>query len=306
MGRRTRKKRQPTDKTTPTGKPRTFQVVPLDLEWLSFLHRHHGRLPTSYLYDATKTKRTDALWVSKRLRDLHHELRLIDRDPSQLETLDPRWNELVHDISDEGIKLLQANERYSPFLPARGNPYKHSVFNSCVSASAELNARTYEHIEYRSLYDLVEHAQSKLEFQIDNDVLKPDSAFMLIKGGKALLVFVEVDRGTEQKKHSDSNKKTISKSIRQYRKLIAGGMFYEQMKLPRNVGAMVLFITVSPGKQANIIKQVATEFEDVGGKCNFILLSNIPEFGDIFHPPKLLDILGRKWERSGLPEFSLV
>ena len=166
--------------------------------------------------------------------------------------------------------------------------------------------RNYPQYEYRSLVDILEHAETRLEFQVDGETVRPDSAFMMINGDKARLVFIEVDRGNEQKSWADSNKKTIAKSIRQYRKIIAGGMYKEKLKLPQNVGALLLFITVSPGKQKNIVKEVARAFDDVGGKCNFILLSNIPEFGAIFHPPKLLDILGRKWERSGFPEFSLV
>lgn len=291
IGRRARHIRQPL-------KEQKHFVTPRDITWLAFLHRHGGRLPTSYLHDYTKANYTCFEKSSERLKTLHHELRLIDRPFQQFETLDPRCNELVHEASQLALDLLKEQGLYSDYAPSPRGAFKHQLMLSCVSASFELNSidRGYKYTPQHELLERVGHDHT---IDIEGDKFVPDQVFMLTIDGKDLLIFLEIDRGTEPTE-SEAKRKSWKQSIGQYQKLIGGKLYKERFNV--TCGALLMVVTISPAKQAGILKVVHDSFD---GRCNYILVNNLPEFGRIFHPPRLLDMLGAEWSRCGYPPFKL-
>lgn len=291
VGRRLRLVRQPL-------KLQSYHVTPRDIAWLSFLHRHGGRLPTSYIHDLTKAEFTCFEKTSRRLKNLYHELRLIDRPFQQFETLDPRRNELVHEASPTGLELLKEEGLYSDYAPSPKGAFKHQLMLSCVSASFELNARAKGYA-YTPQHKVLERLGHDHTIDIDGDKFVPDEVFMLNIDGKELLIFLEIDRGTEPTE-SEAKRKSWKQSIGQYRKLIGHKLYKERFDV--TCGALLMVVTISPAKQAGILKVVQDQFD---GSCNYILVHNLPEFGRVFHPPELLDMLGVEWTRCGYPAFKL-
>lgn len=291
IGRRLRHVRQPV-------KLQTHHVTPRDITWLAFLHRHGGRLPTSYLHDFTKDEYVNLKKSSERLKVLHHELRLIDRPFQQFETLDPRKNELVHEVSPTALELLKDEGLYSDYAPSARGAFKHQLMLSCVSASFELNAREKGYA-YTPQHELLERVGHDHTIDIDGDKFVPDEVFKLTIDGKDLLIFLEIDRGTEPTE-SEAKRKSWKQSIGQYRKLIGHKLYKERFDV--TCGGLLMVVTISPSKQAGILKVVHDTFD---GSCNYILVHNIPEFGRVFHPPQLLDMLGAQWNRAGYPPFRL-
>lgn len=291
IGRRVRHVRQPL-------KQQTHHVTQRDIDWLSFLHRHGGRLPTSYLHDLTKAEFVNHTKSSDRLKILHHELRLLDRPFQQFETLDPRKNELVHEASPLALDLLKDQGLYSDYAPSPRGAFKHQLMLSCVSASFELNAREKGY-KYTPQHELLERVGHDHTVDIEGDKFVPDEVFMLSIDGKDLLIFLEIDRGTEPTE-SEAKRKSWTQSIGQYRKLIGHKLYKDRFNV--SCGALLMVVTISPAKQAGILKVVNDTFN---GPCNYILVHNLPEFGRIFHPPTLLNMLGAEWSRCQYPPFKL-
>lgn len=291
IGRRVRHLRQP-------NKLHKHIVEPRDIRWLAFLHRHGGRLPTSYLHDATKDTHKSKDYTLERLKILYQELKLIDRPFQQFETLDPRQNELVHEISPTGLTLLKQEGLYSKYAPSMKGAFKHQVMLSCVSASFEINARDRGYT-YTPQHEILEKVEQDHHIKLPTDNFTPDEVFMLTIDGKSVLLFLEIDRGTEPTETGEMNRKSWSRSIRQYRQLIGHKLYKEHFGV--DCGALLLVVTISKAKQDGILKAIEAEYN---GPCNYMLVHHLTEFGREFHPPLLLDMLGVKWQRAGHPPFS--
>lgn len=301
LGRRVRYKRQPKTELTSSNKPRTYRTLERDVLWLSFLHRHGGRLPTSYLHDSTKEGYVSLDNTRRRLQILFQNTRLIDRPFQQFETLDPRRNELIHEISPIGLQLLRDEKLFSPYAPTMGGSFQHQVMLSCISASFELNAREHG-FTYTPQNVLLERIKRDHTITLaERDEFTPDEVFMLSKDGKDLLIFLEVDRGTEPNISAKDTRKSWKRSIRQYKELISSKLYKERFDV--TCGALLVVVTISKAKQANILKVVETEHK---GKCPYTLVTNLPQFGREFHPPLLLDMLGTSWARCGYEDFKII
>jgi len=292
LGRRIRTKRQPLGNH--------IQLQERDLAIFEFLHRHGGRLPTSFIHDATKHIARDKQRLSHRLKDLYHEARLLDRDWKQEETRDPEYNELVHELNDNSIELLKERGLYSPYTPSMRGAYKHQVMLSCISASFELNTQGTD-LTYIPQHHLLNRAGRDHQMTIAGDYVTPDEVFGLQIDGKDLFLFLEIDRGTEATSSQNFNRKSWTRSIKQYRQVIGHGHYKDHFKV--NHGALLLIITVSKAKQEGILKVIQEEYPQ---GCNYILVTHMPEFGRAFHPPKQIDLLKRKWERCGHPPFQFM
>lgn len=270
---------------------RRLLLQPRDIGWFSFLHRHGGRLPTSYLYQLTKETHTNLQRASERMKDLARN-GYLTRPFQQFETADPEYNELVHELTPKAIEVLKAEGLYSERVPSPHGAFKHQVMLSCLTSSFELGAKD------RGFAFIPQHKLGDPVITIDGDRVAPDGIFMLKIDGKELLVFLEVDRGTEATSSENLNRKSWKRSIKQYKRLIRDGLYKEHFGV--TCGALLLVVTISDAKVSGIKKVIADEL----GACNYVLLHSIPEFGRIFHPPKIIDILSVKWKREGHGDFS--
>lgn len=293
IGRRVR------DKAQPTGYNR--RMTPRIIEIFKYLHRHGGRLPTSFIHDFEKDTYRDKNRMQVLLKDLYHEKpQYLWRDWKQQETRDPEYNELVHELNKNSIELLKDEGWYSEYAPTMHGSYKHQVMLSCISASFELNCKK-EGLGYTPQHELLEKLGHDHTIIIDNDKVTPDEVFAISKQGKEYLLFLEVDRGTEATESQNFNRKSWTRSIKQYHQVIAGRKYKEHFNTTSP--ALLLIITVSKSKQEGILKVIKEEFPQ---GCNFILVHYMPEFGRAFHPPRQLDLLTIPWQRAGYPPMPLV
>ncbi|TFH72405.1 hypothetical protein E3V39_12555 [Gammaproteobacteria bacterium LSUCC0112] len=285
LGRRTRFKR--------VSEGTNHRVLSRDIAWFSFLHRHGGRLPTSYLFNATKDTHRSFQVCQVRLKHLYQELKLIDRPWQQEETIDPRYNELIHELNEKSRAVLLSEGLLHKHAPSPNGSFKHQVMLSCISASFELNAKEAG-LTYIPQHEVVTNNY----IEVEGDKVSPDGVFMLEIGGKKLLVFLEVDRGTEATFSDNFNRKSWKRSIRQYRQIIGHGLYKKRYGV--ECGALLLVVTISRAKELGILNVIEQEF-DKG--CNYMMVTHLTEFGRVFHPPKVLDMLGIEWQRSGHQPF---
>lgn len=291
LGRRNRYAPPPDD-------PTPIRLNDADLEWLAFLHRHGGRLPTSYFFEYTKATRTHRQTVQVRLKRLWHN-RFIVRPFQQEETLDPEKNETIHEIGPKGIELLKQHGLLSPFAPSMNGAFKHQVFLSCVSASIELQARELG-IEYTPQHAVLSPLGHDHRITLPSGMLAPDEVFMLKIDGKDLLIFLEIDRATEGVDSYKTDRKSWRRNCNQYRELISSGAYRSLFDV--DCGALLMVVTVN---KTNMDAMLVLTEEIFQGKCPYMLFTFIPEFGRIFHPPAVLSPLTTVWERAGHNPFRL-
>ena len=251
-----------------------FRTEPRDIEWLTFMHRHGGRLPTPYI----QTYKGASFDVTRRRLRKLAQLGFLTRPWQQKETIDPLRNALIHELTKKGIQHLALGEP-----PAMHGSFKHQVMLSCVSASIELN----------TVGSPITYIPRPIErFTVGTAVI-PDQMFILEQGGKQRLMFLECDRGTEATESALINRKSWTRSISQYREILR----------QQTMTSMLLIVTVSKAKQEGILKVIKDEYPN---GCSNILVTYVPEFGREFKPPPVLDMLGRYWERASYPPFKFV
>lgn len=267
-----------------------------DYEWLSALHRH-GPLPTSYLHGFTRDRWTDYRMASRRLALLFHEAGVIDRPFRQFETLDPRSNELVHALTKTGIDVLREASLYPRYAPAPSGTFRHRLMVSCITASIELGA-LQRHWRYIPQHVLLERAQTELVIDIDG-LLRPDALFALEMAGKYLIFFLEADRATEPLETTNI-RKSFRRTVEQYRKLIGEGVYREKLGLKAN--ALLLNITVSKKRRDHMVKMIGEIFPKA---CPYLLNHYLPEFGSLFKPPRVMNLMDTAWQRAGQPAYRI-
>ncbi len=265
-----------------------FYLQPRDIEWFHFLHKHGGMLATSYLYEYTKATHRSKPTATRRLCNLFTELNMIDRPQKQFETLDPRSNELVHQLNDESYSILEWKDLYSKFAPATTGAFKHQLMTGSITASFELNARATENVKYIPQNDIL---TKPLSIPTPYGELKPDSLFALEIDGKRMLCFVEADRSTEPTR-STGHRKTWENNLKQYQYVI-GEKFYKEF-FDVTCGALLLIFTVSTAKRDGIL-------DLLGKETSYILAHHMPQFGYIFEPPAVMNLLTQEYQRNGKP-----
>ena len=288
LGRRLRTRRVPNGDT--------IVLTERDHEWLSALHRH-GPLPTSYLHGFTRDRWTDYRMASRRLALLFHEACVIDRPFRQFETLDPRSNELVHALTKNGIDILKEASLYSRYAPAPSGTFRHRLMVSCITASIELGARR-RGWRYIPQHALLDRAKTELAINIDG-LLRPDALFALEMAGKYLAFFLEADRATEPLE-TKNIRKSFRRTVGQYRKLIGEGLYREKFGLKAN--AVLLNITVSKKRRDHMVKMIG---ELSPKACPYFLNHCLPEFGSLFKPPPVMDLMDIAWRRESLSAYKI-
>ena len=291
-----------------TRKPKGIKLTidDRDIRWFHFLHRHGGRLPTSYLHDYTKHTHRNKTWSQNRLRDLFHDSKHLDRNWRQLETIDPRYNEVIHELNSKSLGVLEEEGLFSPHVPKMSGAYKHQVMLSCVSASFELNARDNEEaIGFAPQHESVDHTNAFLD-ERQREEVRPDGIVVVKnkKNGRQSMLFFEIDRSTEQSHDTRASRRkarqTIEGKVQHYKKLIGKGLYKKEYGFTG--GAFLLFITTGEGRCNTFLDIVEKEV----GDCPYMMATAIPEFGRQFHPPKKLDMLGRTYLRNYVSNFNFL
>lgn len=291
LGRRRRDLRQPL-------KEHVYQVTERDIAWLSFIHRHAGRLPTTHLYEATADTHRNFTKAQHRLNTLFQELKFLKRPQFQFDANGRHYyHEMIYELSQVGIEQLKNRGLHSEYAPSLQGAKDHQLLLSCLSASFELSARKhgYSYTPQHEILEAVGHGLTinLAEEEEPKDEITPDEVFMLSHGDQKLLLFLEVDRGTEPLT-SKQNRKTWERNVRQYISLIREKKYKELFGV--NCAAMLLIVSPSAERNESILKMVGKQ---LGKKCSFILTHHVPEFACAFYLPKPMDVLAIPWLRYG-------
>lgn len=271
------------------------RLTELDVHLFAFLHRHGGRLPTSYIHNFRGLKSLQV--TSVRLKNLARA-GYLSRPWQQFETKDPEYNELVHELTPKALDILKEKGMFSEYAPTMNGAFKHQVMLSCVSASFELNTLDTD-IYYVSQIALLDRIKRDHQIELDGDKFTPDEVFALQIDGKEILCFLEIDRGTEATRSENFARKSWTRSIKQYRQLIGHKHYKERFGVEG--GALLIVITISKFKEDGILEVVKEEYES---GCNYILVHHLPEFGRLFHPPLVLNLLTHPYRRYNNTPFT--
>lgn len=296
--------RRPRFARTPSGKKITLN----ERDYLLFQKLHqHGPLPSSYLIAFSRSIRKGDQATRWRLRDLYHESGHLDRPMWQANTIDPRNNDLVYELSTKGEDVLRRAGMWSEYAPKPHGANIHHLMTACITASIELSATISGNIKYIPQHQILERADTPLRFPVTfsdpitgNPVTKnliPDALFGLDYGGSYRFYFVEADRDTEANKSLSFGRKSYLRTILQYRELIGRGLYKEPLNL--TAGALVLNVTTSETHKNNLIE--LTGAQSPNSQNNYMLYKSIPNFAVPFKPPQLLTALFTPWDRAGTP-----
>jgi hypothetical protein len=235
---------------------------------------------------------------TSRLKLLFHEHPPhIERSFRQFETLDPRGNELVHELTEHSVAALKEAGLWSAYAPSPGGTFKHQFMVSCITASIELNARK-KGWRYIPQHELLQRAETELAIDI-HGLLRPDALFALEIGGKYLIFFLEADRAAEPL-DTRNIRKSFRRNVEQYRQLIGNEVYKDKFNLKAR--ALLLNVTVSEKRRDHMIKMVDEIFPQ---GCTYILSHALPEFGRYFKPPRTMNLLDVRWQRAGNPAYRI-
>lgn len=308
-------------RTTPmsTGKRITPQAT--DLLWFEKL-REHGPLPSSFLLAYTAEVRKSQKRAVERLTDLFNEAetahggRYLERPAQQFRTLDSRYNQLVYNLAPAAQRALEDVPGIQTDHAAPAGPWLHQFMVACVTSSIELATLGTAEISYISQQQILNRAHTKLRYPvriaepgtkdpITKDLI-PDALFGLEyhteTGSRFRFFAVECDRSTEPVVTKNVHRKSIQRSLSQYREYIVGRKYQEHLKL--SAPLLVLNVTTTPERLQQMIALAQREAGAVGN--TYQLFQCWTDFGPIFRPPTpRLELLHETWCRAGREEFSI-
>lgn len=291
----------------PTGK--RIWLQDRDILWFQKLHEH-GPLPTSYLHAFTQRLGWDKSRALKRLADLFNEGGYLDRPKQQFETIDARFNQIVYGLGERGEAVLKEEGSFSEYASAPSGPWVHQHMVACVTASLELAIDVTTGLRFLPQHRILERAQTGLQVPVsysDPDTgerhsgyLRPDAVCGVIfeegRERRCVLFAIEADRHTEPVRSGNLARKSIYRSILQYREYIGRGLYKKHLNL--SAPMFVLTVTTSDRHMQGMIDLVT----DIAPsrKNSFMCFQTVPEFGRPFRPPQpLLDLFDGPWQRAG-------
>lgn len=278
----------------------------------------HGPLPTDHLFHFDgECGRKHKDMLQRRLRllseepDTPHGGRYLDRPRIQFPNLAggyiPPNHHLVYALHDGAIAVLKENNRYHDGY-TRGGWYEHQLMQSVVTAEIEIG--TYAHRDYTFIprhrlhkethaYPVTIHEVGRYGTNQLKLMLHPDDHFAIDYAGKFRHYFLEVDRGTEVRVGVSNARKTMERSLRQYREFIGGGLYKDMLKTDK--GAFVLFVFVNEQQMRNALEILLKLTEGKGN--NYMLFRTDTRFlGKTYPAPMVsLDNWDCEWFRAGRP-----
>jgi hypothetical protein len=307
--------RRPRHIRTPSGK--SLHLTDRDLLLLSKLHRH-GPLPSPYLRAFSKLLRNDERCATRRLADLYHETQTphngayLDRPAQQFNTIDPRSNHIVYDLTARGQQALKDARAWSQYAPKIAGSWVHRLMTACITASIEIETLRRSDVRFIAQEEILSRAGAALRFDVPftdpvsgntmSKPLIPDALFGLQynkpSGTYYRFFFVEADRNTEANRSGSFERKSYLRTILQYRELIGRGLYKEPLQL--TAGAMVLNVTTGHEHMRKLVELTGELSEGRGN--NYMLYAAIPDFATPFKPPDILtDLFAAPWSRAGDP-----
>ncbi|MBO6527848.1 replication-relaxation family protein [Erythrobacter sp.] len=301
---------------TPTGK----RVSPQERDLLWFVKlADHGPMPTSFLLEFSRHIHKSEKRAKERLADLFnedntpHQGPYLTRPPQQFQTIDSRYQQLVHDIGQTALSALK--EQGLSAHPKQSGPWLHSFMVSCITASVELACRQRDDLNYIPQGAIIARANTILRWPTEisdpnsgstytKDLL-PDAVFGLEhqtdSGSRFRFFAVEADRATEPASSSNFHRKSFERHLLQYTEYIEHGGYSEHL----NLTAPMLVLNVTSDSR-RMEKMISLTQERFPAGNSYQLFAKWDAFATPFKPPKPnFSLLRSPWARAGLAPFEL-
>jgi hypothetical protein len=262
-----------------------LEITDRDMAIFEAIDRH-GQLPTSYLFQLTKSAGRDFSAFRDRITDLyngycdHPEHRLkgfvdcahmcrpksfLARDPAQTRTYRALSQQCVYNLTPLSRLLLYERGGGRRFAVARNDPFLHQLFGACLSAS--FNLRSHRFIPGDEILQHPKCPQSTRDepnpYRIpvglaDIGSIAPDNLFGLQYAGGGFRFFaVEIDRNTEDI-DPDARRKvksSIAGKIKAYASILSSRTYEKRFGIPN---LTILFATTSVAHMRGMIAYVAS------------------------------------------------
>lgn len=274
-----------------------------DYTWLQALHDHR-QLPSNYLHAFTADRHRSRAASGRRITALRHDGGYLNAPRQQRDTAISHANNLVLGLSHKGELALSKRSAISPFAPETNNEHWwHDLYTNCVAASIDLACRkepeTYRFIPHHAVCERYNHP---MRFEVDTEdrrrEVRPDRTFIIenLKEGTARLYFLEMDCSTEQLRTTKNSRKTFEQKLRNYRALIGRRQYQNELGI--SIGAIVLVVTLGPGRMRNMLDLVDDMTEGKGN--NFLTFRTMPHHAEFYQPPPVMaELFTEPWNRAG-------
>lgn len=220
----------------------------------------------------------------------------VRRPAQQQHALNNMANYRVYELTDAGERALREAGLWREHAPKGStNNWLHDFMGSTVRSSFELailqEPERYGFIFHDELVERFGPLEWLVPFQVKRggktvEVRKkliPDPSFGILykETGTALIVLLEIDRGTEQVRERDG-RKSIERNARQYDAFVGRGRFKDVFK--RDSGVMVFHVTTNVPRMQSMMRAYA---EECGPSTRKAMAFNVaPSFGVHFRPPR--------------------
>jgi len=233
--------------------------------------------------------------------------------PNPKKALFNRHLRLVLDIAPAGVRWLKETGRYVDGL-LHGGHFDHQLMESCVLSEIYLGAENTQGYTFRPHHQLLRDTPNEYKVPIvykgktiDTE-LRPDAHFAINYGETQRHYFLEVDRGSEQRGGVLLGKKTIERSLRQYRAFIGRldgvhPLYHKALKTED--AAVVLFLFSKKSKMESAMKLLDEITEGKGN--NYIGFRYDERFADPDFTPPEVSLLNwtEPWECLKRPPISI-
>ena len=305
-------------RTKPISTGKRVKPQSRDLLWFEKL-AEHGPLPSSFLLAFAKGTHRSEKRAKERLTDLFNEDGTPDkgaylsRPMQQFQTIDARYNQLVHDLTPASAAALRKSE--STIRPARSGPWKHNLMVSCITASIELACIDRDDINYIPQSKILARADVSLRWPTEicdpnsgasyEKYLLPDAVFgleYLTPAGKRYRFFaLEADRATEPLRSAEIHRKSFLRHLLQYEDYIEDSGYQDHLDLTAPM--LVLNVTTS---ETRVERMLTLTDELFPGSNSYQMFQVWSAFGNDLCPPEPnLSLLGGAW-RTTSEEVSLL
>jgi len=266
-------------------------------------------LPSTYIHafvgGASETR------FKERLGDLFHE-GYLDRPEQQWEIASCRHRPVIHELGPAAKRIVRDHATVlEPRTWLSGAPHRqfsHSLLICEVLASFELATRARAGLRFISWPEMLAKAPAatqasatpfRLPTGTSAGAVIPDGLFGVeyaMSGRKTYRFFaLEADRATMPVARSSSDQTSYLAKLTAYREIIARHGYKTHWGLPN---LLVLTVTPSRSRVAEIIRRVETEFES---SSTFLFRAMDPS--ELRGPATQL--LFDPWERAGLPPLRI-
>jgi len=221
------------------------------------------------------------------------------RPEQQMDLRHRRRFPLVHQVSFEGEQFLKDRNLFSEKAPNPWGTYEHNMLAAVLYQGYALSAEKHG-VPFTPQHEFLKDRPSFFNFQIGGKEteLRPDLIFMMKNGNTECVIFFEMDRGTVAVKKTDKRRKSLGRNADEYYEFIGRGdrdekLYKKFLKLSKNVGAQVHFVTVIPRFERAMHEQVKR-----AGGSSYFLTHICTEATEKSYPIGYIDMLSILWNRA--------